>query len=63
MGELLVEAADREERALRDLGNTWRPYDASVYETLDQERTTANKIRRQVTVGLQELFERFGISP
>ena len=62
MGELLVEAAEREERALRDLGNTWQPYDSSVYATLDQERTTANKIRRQVTVGLQELFERFGIS-
>ena len=63
MGELLVEAADREERAYRDLGDTWEPYDASVYATVDQERDTANKIRRQVTVGLQELFERFGISP
>lgn len=63
MGELLVEAAEREESALRDLGNSWQPYDPSVYANLDQERTTANKIRRQVTVGLQELFERFGISP
>ena len=63
MGELLVEAAEREERALRDLGNTWQPYDTGVYVTLDQERAAANKLRRQVTVGLQELFERFGISP
>jgi len=63
MGELLVEAAEREERALKDLANAWQPYDAKVYATLDQERTAANKLRRQVTVGLQELFERFGISP
>jgi len=63
MGELLVEAAGREERALRDLGNTWQPHDTGVYATLDQERTAANKLRRQVTVGLQELFERFGIPP
>ena len=63
MGELLVEAAQREERALRDLVNTWRPYDTGVYTTLDQETTAANKLRRQVTVGLQELYERFGISP
>ena len=41
----------------------WQPYDTGVYATLDQERTSANKLRRQVTVGLQELFERFGISP
>lgn len=63
MGELLVEAAQREERALRDLESTWQPYNSGVYATLDQERTSANKLRRQVTVGLQELFERFGISP
>jgi len=63
MGELLVEAAEREERALRDLGDSWQPYDPSVYAAVDQERTTANKIRRQVTAGLQELLERFEISP
>ena len=63
MGELLVEAAEREERALRDLGDSWQPYDPSVYAAVDQERTTANKFRRQVTAGLQELLERFGISP
>ncbi|PKB73522.1 MAG: hypothetical protein BZY75_01515 [SAR202 cluster bacterium Io17-Chloro-G7] len=63
MGELLVEAAEREVRALRDLGNLWEPYNTGVYTTLDQETTTANRLRRQVAVGLQELSERFGISP
>ncbi len=63
MGELLVEAAEREVRALRDLGNSWQPYNTGAYTTLDQETTTANRLRRQVAVGLQELSERFEISP
>ena len=63
LGEILVEAAEREERALRELRNTWRPNDAEVYQTLDQERSTAGKLRRQVTTGIQELLERYGISP
>ena len=63
LGEILVEAAEREERALRELRNTWRPNDAEVYQNLDQERSTAGKLRRQVTTGIQELLERYGISP
>ena len=63
LGEILVEAAEREERALRVLRDTWRPYDVDIYAGLDQERATAGKLRRQVAVGIQELLERFGISP
>ena len=63
MVEILVEAAEREERALRELRNTWHPYDAEVYKTMDQERRLAGKLRRQVAVGIRELFERFGIPP
>ena len=62
LGEILVEAAEREERALRELSNTWRPNDTKVYQTLDQERRTAGKLRRQVTTGIQDLLERYGIS-
>ena len=62
LGEILVEAAEREERALRVLRDTWQPYDAEVYRALDRERDTAGKLRRQVAVGIQELLERFGIS-
>ena len=62
LGEILVEAAEREERALRVLRDTWRPYDVDVYARVDQERSTAGKLRRQVAVGVQELLERFGIS-
>ena len=63
MAEILVEAAEREERALRDLRNTWRPNDPEVYQNLDRERSMAGKLRRQVTTGIQELLERYGISP
>ena len=63
MGELLVEAAEREERAARELRDSWQPYNLEVYRNLDQERGTANRLRRQVTVGIQELLERFGITP
>ena len=63
MGEILVEAVEREERAIRELRNAWQPYAVDVYQNLDQERGTAGKLRRQVAVGIQELLERFGISP
>lgn len=61
LGEILVEAAEREAGALRGLRNTWQPFDTSVYDRLDQERNTAGKLRRQVTVGVQDLLERYGI--
>ena len=62
LGEILIEAAEREERALREVRDTWRPNEAEVYQTLDQERSTAGRLRRQVTNGIQELLERYGIS-
>jgi hypothetical protein len=63
LGEILVEAAEREEVALRGLRNTWQPFDANVFALLDRERNTAGKLRRQVTVGVQDLLERYRISP
>lgn len=62
MTELMVEAASREESALRDLRNSWRPFDAGVFETLDQARAESDRLRRQVAVGIQELLERYGVS-
>ena len=62
LGELLVEAAEREEQALRLLRNTWRPFDADVYRSLDQQRNTAGKLRRQVASGIRDLLARHGVS-
>ena len=61
LGELYVEAAEREERALKALRTSWRPFDANVYEALDLERSTAGKLRRQVAAGLQDLLETYEV--
>ncbi len=62
LGELLVEAAEREDEGLRVLRNTWRPFDAEVYKTFDRERAATGKLRRQVVVGIQDLLDRYGVS-
>ena len=62
MGELLVEAADREHRSVRDLRNTWEPFDAGVYDDVDRQRDTSDKLRRQVSSGIDELAAKYGLS-
>ena len=62
LGELLIEAAEVEARAVRRLRNEWRPFDSSVYSAFDGERDSAGKLRRQVAVGLQDLLARYQIS-
>jgi hypothetical protein len=63
LGELLVEASEREDEGLRVLRNSWRPFDAEVYKTFDRERAATGKLRRQVAVGTQDLLDRYGVSP
>ncbi|MDE2801888.1 MAG: hypothetical protein OXK21_03280 [Chloroflexota bacterium] len=58
MYNLLVEAVEREEGAIRALRNTWRPFTVDAFKTVDQERVTADRLRRQAAVGLQELRDR-----
>ena len=62
MGGLIVEAAEGEEEALRVLRNTWRPFTADVYKALDRQRADAGRLRRQASVGVQELLDRFQVS-
>jgi hypothetical protein len=61
LGELMVEAAEREEGALKELRTSWRPFDPQVFQTLDRQRNTSGKLRRQVALGIQELLESYGI--
>lgn len=61
IGELLVEAVEREEQALRVLRNTWRPFDAEVYLALDRARNASGKLRRQVAGGLEELLVQYEV--
>ena len=63
MNDALLEAAERESAALRGLRNTWRPFATDIYRGFDQERSNAGKLRRQADIGVQELLERFSISP
>ncbi len=58
MHNLLVEAVEREEGAIRALRNSWRPFTVDAFKTVDQERVTADRLRRQAAVGLQELRDR-----
>ena len=58
MYNLLVEAVEREEGAIRALRNSWRPFSVDAFKTVDQERVTADRLRRQAGVGLQELSDR-----
>ena len=61
-GGLLVEAAEGEEEALRVLRNTWRPFASDAYKALDRQRADAGRLRRQASVGVQELLDRFQVS-
>ena len=60
---LVVGAAEGEEEALRVLRNTWRPFGADVYKALDEQRADAGRLRRQASVGVQELVDRFQVAP
>ncbi len=62
LGELLVEAAQREETALRELRNNWRPFDVQVYQGFDRERNAGGKLRRQVVSGLNNLLSQYDIT-
>jgi hypothetical protein len=61
LGELMVEAVEREEGALKELRTSWRPFDPQVFQSLDRQRNTSGKLRRQVALGIQELLESYGI--
>ena len=63
LGEVLVEAAEREDLSLKSLRTSWRPFDATVYAFFEQERNAASKLRRQVDAGVNELLTQHDITP
>ena len=58
MHSLLVEAAEREEAALRALLGSWRPFAVDPFKAVDLERVNSDRLRRQADIGLQELRAR-----
>ena len=60
--DALVDAAEREEGAVRSLANSWQPFTVDAFKALDTERVTVDRLRRQAAIGLQELESRFEVS-
>ena len=58
MYTLLVEAAEREEGAMRALYNSWRPFTVDAFKAVGQERVNSDRLRRQANIGLEELRNR-----
>ena len=58
MYNLLVEAAEREEGAVRALRNSWQPFAVDAFIAVDRERDNANRLRREANIALQELRNR-----
>ena len=60
--DALVDAAEREEGAVRSLTNSWQPFTVDAFKALDTERVTVDRLRRQAAIGLKELEDRFSVS-
>ena len=58
MYNLLVEAAEREQGAVRALRNSWQPFSVDAFIAVDRERDNANRLRREANIALQELRNR-----
>ena len=55
---LLVQAVEREEGAIRALRNAWQPFTVDAFIAVDRERDNANRLRREANIALQELRDR-----
>ncbi len=59
--ELMVEAVGREASTMQKLRDAWRPFEPGVYVPYRQARTEADRMRRQVSAGIEDLLNRYGI--
>ena len=55
---LLVEAVEREEGAIRALRNSWQPFTVDPFIAVERERDNASRLRREANIALQELRDR-----
>ncbi len=62
MGELLLQAAEREQAAALSLRESWRSLDTSAFGRYTGEKSFAETLRRQVVLDLQDLLARQEIS-
>ena len=58
MYNLLVEAAEREESAIRALRNSWQPFTVDAFIAAERERDNADRLRREASIAMEELLSR-----
>ena len=58
----LTRAAEREQRALLRVRETWRPLDPAPYDAFELERDTARELKRQAVAPLENLLRQQGLS-
>ena len=58
MYNLLVEAAEREEGAIRALKNSWQAFTVDAFIAAERERDNADRLRREASIALEELLSR-----
>lgn len=63
VAELMIQAAEKEEAALRGLRDNAKPYDARPYQAYEKEWATIDRLRRQASSSLTDLLFKQGISP
>lgn len=59
MYTLMVDAAEREETAMRTLRYTWQPFTVDAFKGLHEQRVVTDGLRRETAIGLEELRTRF----
>lgn len=57
MADTLIEAAEEEERAFRQLRDRWQPGNTTLFELVEQQRSDSARAQRSVQDGLAELRE------
>ena len=62
MGELLLQAAEREQAAVLSLRETWRSLDTSAFGRYTADRSFAETLRRQMALELEDLLARQGVA-
>ena len=55
----LVDAAGREENAIRTLRNSWQPFTVDAFKAVDEDRVNVDWLRREADIALQQLRNRF----
>ncbi|MBI4287402.1 MAG: hypothetical protein HY671_03100 [Chloroflexi bacterium] len=62
LADLITQATEREEAALRQLRDSWKPYDSSFFQAYEKEWAAIDRVRRQAAAGLTDLMQKSNVS-